>query len=347
MPIMSSRTRPIVRVIVLDGVDWKYIHEKPHLVPELFELSNAGGVHCGCCAMLRACEAPITPCAVCALLTGRDDVEGWFTEDRFATSQELIRTRPWFFEAARMDLTVGLVNVPLTWPAFRLPPGSWVTSGFPVLPATLHDASRPWHWPPSLPVGDYPIEELTRDNVAGGTRDLPMLRGAEERIVDWTIKASPGAHIEFVWLRATDSAGHHYWGTPEYDETLRWASIQAGRLANANDPANVLVISDHGFDALSSPRCDAYKRTSHGPAAERANLRGGHSEEGILFARGEQIHARGYLPEQKLVEVAGGLFDLLQLPPAPGMLSKQPAWSAPMSSAEAEAGIRTLKELGY
>jgi len=345
---MNSDKRTKVRIIVLDGVDWKFCNERPELVPELFTIAKGPHGVCGCCAMLRACEAPITPCAVCALLTGRDDGNGWFSEDRYATSLELLRTRPWFHEAARYGLTIGLCNVPMTWPAFPMPRGSWLTSGFPIDRVAMVDPNRPWHWPSSLDARGYPIEQLVLDTGPGGTKDLGGLRRAEEQIVDWHLNAAPRADIEFVWLRSTDSAGHHYWGTRDYDDTLRHASILAGKLANSADaPENVIVISDHGFDALESPRCEAYNRTSHGPAASRARLAGGHSEEGVFFARGDRIFARGLLREQKLVDVAGGLFDLLQIPPPEGMRTGTPDWSSPVSADEAAAGMRALAELGY
>lgn len=335
------------RVIVLDGVDWKHVNEHADVAAPLWRIVG-GPAHAddwtGCAAMLRACAAPITPSAVAALLAGRDDGVSWFSSDRYATSQELIRTRPWFPELARYDMTLSLCNVPLTWPAFPLPRGSWMVSGYPV--PTL-DRGRPWSWPPSFNTDGYPIAGVIADSNggAGGGRDIGRLRDTETAIVEWYLTQAPRADVEIIWLRSTDAAGHHAWGTPEYDATITHAALLAERLAR--DVENVIVISDHGFDATESDRCAAYHRTSHGEAARKHGLCGSHSEEGILFARGERIAARGFLPEQKLVEVAGGLLDLLQVPPPPGMTSGNPAWSSPLGAADV-ATIRTsLAAAGY
>lgn len=333
-----------VRVIVLDGVDWRYVTERKDIARPLWDLVGLDEAK-GCAAMLRACAAPITPSAVCALLSGRDDGIGWFSEDRYTTSQELIRTKPWFREVAREGLTVGLCNVPLTWPAFPMPKGSWLTSGFPVDAVTLRDPTRPWRWPASLDTSGYPIEGIVRDAGPGGSRDVVALQEAEVAIVDWFLATAPRADVEFIWLRSSDSAGHHFWGKPEYDATIGHVCRMAERLAEGAE--NVIVISDHGFDGIDSGRCEAYHRTSHGPASRKAGLCGAHSEEGILFARGDRIFARGILAEQKLTEVAGGIFDLLQLPPAPGMIVGAPAWSAVVSAAEASAMRDSMAELGY
>ena len=335
---MQKKTK--IRVIVLDGLDWEYVNANKEIVAPLWSIAEEG-----CAALLKACDAPLTPSAVCALLSGRDAGVGWFSDDHYTTSQELIRTRPWFPEVARHDMNVGLCNVPLTWPAFHLPKDSWVVSGFPVDPATLTDRRRPWHWPPFMDVDGYPIEGVVRDNGPGGSTDLDMLMETEHEIVDWFLNKAERADIEFIWLRATDSAGHHAWGTSDYDRTVEHAAKLGERLCEGAE--NVVVISDHGFAALDSKRCDAYHKTSHGPASVRAGLAGGHSEEGILFAKGDSIFARGILKDQKLDEVASGIFDILQIPPAPGMSPGRPQWSVPYSQDEAVGMLESLSDLGY
>ena len=335
---MSTTTK--VRIVVVDGLDWEWCLANREVTAPLFTFD--------CCAPLRTCDAPITPSAVCALLSGRDDGQGWFSDDRYATSQELIRTRPWFGETARAGFSVGLCNVPLTWPAFPVPgPGSWVVSGFPVDPVTLRDHRRPWRWPTTLDTAGYPIEDIVRDTGPGGSDDLAALLDAEDRIVGWMMHRAPRCDVEFVWLRSTDSAGHHAWGTPAYTETVRRACVNAAVLARDTNVESAIVISDHGFDAIDSDRCAAYHRTSHGPASKAAGLCGGHSEVGVLFARGERVFARGLLPEQRLVDVAGGIFDLLQLPPAPGMRVGTPAWSTPVAAGDQDTVRRRMAALGY
>ncbi len=350
--LVTQRARTQVRVVVLDGVDWRWCSENPVASAPLWSLVGAtalagkppafGPAAGGCAALLQACAEPTTPPAVAALLSGREEPVGWSVGDRYSTSQELIRTRPWFHELARHGLTVGLVNVPLTWPAFPLPRGSWMVSGFPI-----GDPGRAWRWPASLDVSGYPIDAVVADSHGGpgGTRDVGALGLAEERIADWLLQ-HPRADVEVVWLRSTDAAGHHHWGTRLYAEAVYRASAVAARLAGP-DAENVLVISDHGFDATGSHRCAAYAATNHGTTATRCRLPGSHSEEGILFARGDRVHARGFLPEQRLTEVAGGIFDLLQLPPPPGVISAGPAWASALSAADALAIGAQLTGAGY
>lgn len=326
--------RPVLRVVVLDGLDWEWCRAHADEVPDLWALAADG-----CSAPLRACDAPITPTGVAALLAGREVDVPWVQNDHFATSQDLIRTRPWVHELARHDLTLGLANVPLTWPAFPVPRGSWVVSGFPV-----GSASR-WHHPAGLDVLGYPIAGVCGDSGTGGSKDLGALRSTEADVVGWFLGSAPRCNVEVLWLVSTDRAGHHFWGRPEYGQAVRDAVELLPRLREGCE--NLLVISDHGFDALTSGRCDAYHRTTHGPTALAAGLSGGHAMEGVLVASGDRV-ARGDLPEQRLVEVAGGIFDLLQLPPPalPGFVALGPAWARPTSPGDDRVRAQ-MRALGY
>jgi hypothetical protein len=331
-------SRPILRIVVLDGLDWEWCLTHADEVPELWSIADGG-----CSAALRSCEAPITPTAVGALLAGREVDVPWVLNDHFATSQELIRTRPWIHDLARAGLTLGLANVPLTWPAFPVPAGSWVVSGFPVV-----NPNR-WTYPSGLDVLGYPIAEVCNDLGTGGTKNLAALRATERDVTEWYLNRAPRCDVEILWFVSTDRAGHHYWGRPEYGQAVRDACALLPGLREGCE--NLLVLSDHGFDALSSPRCGAYHRTTHGPTAARAGLPGGHAMEGVLLASGDRIAARGTLPEQRLVEVAGGIFDLLQLPPPalPGFVSAGPAWArAVTSGGEGDERVRdAMRRLGY
>lgn len=330
-----------LRVVVLDGLDWEWCVAHKDLVPELWSIAAEG-----CAAPLRACDVPITPTGVGALLTGREVELGW-TNDHYTSSQDLIRTRPWVHELVRYGMTVGLANVPLTWPAFPLPSGCWMVSGFPVDPVALDPRSgRPWYRPAGLDILGYPIETITCDHGPGGTRDLRGLGRAEAEIVEW-VQGAERCDVEIVWLRSTDGAGHHLWGQPEYGDAVRAAVRLLPRLRDGAE--NLLVLSDHGMAGLGTDRCSTYRATKHGPASLAANLLGGHTMEGVLVAAGPKVSAVGVLPEQKLVEVAGGMFDLLQVPPVPGMISNGPAWASavPTGSAEGDRIAARLRALGY
>lgn len=334
-----------VRVVVLDGLDWEWTSAHPEHTPALQRVAERG-----CRAPLRACTAPITPTGVAALLAGREVDLDWVRRrgvmgDFYATSHDLIRSRPWAPELARHGMTVGLVNVPITWPAFQLAGVGYLTSGFPVDPVALTDESRPWYRPAGLDVVGYPIGTIVDDHGDGGTRQLERLVGAERDIATWLVTRAPRADVEVVWFRSTDGAGHHCWGTQRYADIVRACSDLVDVLADGCD--NLVVISDHGFDALDSPRCDSYHATNHGGAATAAGLSGGHADVGVLFAAGDDIRSRGLLPEQRLVEVAGGLFDLLQVPPAPGMVSAGPDWASPLGVDEREMVRQRLRALGY
>ncbi len=334
-------TRSLLRLVVIDGLDWKWCSEHRDLCPDLWVLAAEG-----CAAPLRACDAPITPTGVAALLAGRDVPLDW-TDDHYLSSADLIRTRPWAHELHRAGLSLGLVNVPLTWPAFALPKGNnYVVSGFPVDDVALTDPRRPWYRPTGLDVLGYPIEGVVCDKGPGGSKDVQGLASTELEIATWLLRQER-RDVEIVWFRSTDSAGHHLWGTPEYAQAVVQAQTLVKLLREETD--NLIVVSDHGFDALTDPRCSAYRATKHGPTAARAGLAGGHAMEGVLFAAGDSIVARSILPEQRLLEVAGGMFDLLQIPPAPGMVSNGPAWASqiPKGSDEGERVARRLRELGY
>lgn len=69
--------------------------------------------------------------------------------------------------------------------------------------------------------------------------------------------------------------------------------------------------------------------------------------DGILVAAGLDVRARGVLSDQKLVEVAGGIFDLLGVPPMPGMVSNAPAWAQPYAGADGADLREKLSRLGY
>lgn len=206
---------------------------------------------------------------------------------------------------------------------------------------------RPWRWPGSLDVRGYPIEEVVADSNGGpgGSTDLVALATSEVDICNWLLACAPRADIEVVWLRSTDSAGHHAWGTEAYGQSVEWACLRARELCEGVD--NLVVISDHGFDATTSPRCSEYLATNHGPTTLEAGLVGSHTMDGILFAAGDDIVQRGELVDQKLLEVAGGIFALLGIPPAPGMVDRVPEWACRTTSDDDDRIRDRMRSLGY
>jgi len=337
-------------VVVLDGLDWEWVNENRDDCPELWAMAERG-----CHAPLRAPSPPLTPASVAALLCGREPsgMSSWTRGSAgqlFASSQDLIRRNPWPRRLAREEgTTVGLCNVPLTFPAFSPGKGCWLVSGYPMAGARLTVADPVWFSPVSLNLSlqrhEYPIGTLAADKGPGGTRDVAGLLLAEILAASWAAREAPPVDVLFVWLRSTDGAGHHSWGEPEYASVVQGACKVAAMVEQ--HAGTTLVISDHGFDALDSERCRSYRESEHGPFAQAARLRGGHAEVGVLFAAGELIRARGELPEQRLVEVAGGLCDLLQVPPPDGVLSVGPAWASPYGPEDDEGIRERMKALGY
>jgi len=321
-----------LRILVLDGFDANFLRSHGDTCAPLWGLAEEG-----CHAELRSCDIPLTPTGVAALLAGQDLQHDW-SSDAFITSQELIRARPWFPALDREGLSVGLCNVPLTWPSFRMRGLKWMVSGFPV------GAARNWHQPRGLDVLGYPIDRVVCDGGPGGTKDTRGLAKTEAEIVQWVMQQER-ADVEVVWLRCTDSAGHHFWGRPEYDLAIGETLKAIDALREQTD--NLLIISDHGMAGLESDACGPYRDSNHGPAAAAANLAGGHTRSGILIAVGDDIRQRGELPQQRLMEVAGGIFDLLQVPPPSGIVSAGPQWAWAMTQAERDAIRSDLTSLGY
>jgi len=329
-----------LRIIVLDGFDWEWTGANREACAPLWRIHERG-----CSAKLNACPAPVTSDAVAALLTGQDVALQWSQPDRYNQSQDLIRRRPWLYDLAQHGLTIGLCNVPMTWPAFRMPDRCWMTAGYPV-PGNARTDLRPWRWPDGLEVGGYPIDEVGQDHGPGGTKDIPLIARTEERIADWMVTKAPRCDVEIVWLRGTDSAGHHAWGLPEYEEQAAHACRMAELLSA--DARDVVVMSDHGFDSMQSPRCKEYLETDHGPIATRAGLLGGHTMDGILFAAGERIQQRGDLGTQQILDVAQGIYSLLGLPPAPTMDDREiPRWALATTAEDDAAIMERMRALGY
>jgi hypothetical protein len=222
-----------------------------------------------------------------------------------------------------------------------------MTSGYPV--PSKHVPGRRWFWPEQLDINDriYDIDGVIGDSLGGpgGTRDLERLNQCEDCLASWLVARPTRSTVEIIWLRLTDVAGHHAWNTDDYGLAVARAAGRAAFLGT--DTRNVIVISDHGFDAVDSERCAEYMATEHGPTTREANLLGGHTMDGVLFACGEDIHARGELAGMQLVHVASGVFDLLQIPPPPGMEHGLVTWSRSIGVDE-EAKIRKqLHGLGY
>lgn len=328
-------------VLVLDGLDWPWCCRHRGETAPLWALAARG-----CAAPLLPPMPPLTPSSAAALLCGREAQVGWGAGDLYASSRDLIRLRPWVRGAAEEGVRVGLCNVPLTWPAFPVPAGSWLTSGFPVDAETLEPGGLPWRYPQDLDVAGYPIGEIAADHGPGGMRDLDRLRAAEAGIVRWLLDRAPAVDLLVCWLRSSDGAGHHL-GTadPAYGAAVAALCALAQPLLDAAGDA--LVMSDHGMDELGSDRCAPYRATAHGPAATVGGCRGGHAEEGVLFAAGPRIRARGTLAPQRLVEVPAGLFDLLQVPAPAGVTvpASGPGWARP--SADGAAVGEALRALGY
>lgn len=307
-----------LRLVVFDGLDAPWCKAHPDVVAPLWDMAAEG-----CSAVLRSCSSPITPMGAAAVLTGREIDVSWTRSpsgDAYASAQDLIRARPWVVDLDRAGLKLGMCNVPLTWPAFRLPGLRWMTSGYPVQQGAKH------YQPRGLDMLGYPIGPLSDCGGVTLARNLQQQCHVDSEIVRWFLTRPERCDVEIIWLMLADAAAHRSWDSEAYTEAVRTACAFIPRLREGAD--NVVVLSDHGADGLYTERCEPYMVSDHGPAAVSMGLVGGHTMDGVLVAAGDDIHAAGELPEQRLVEVAAGVFDVLGLRRPAGMVAAAPAWAA-------------------
>ena len=231
------------------------------------ELPNLGGLLAGGAhGTLRSTTHPLTPQAWSTMVTGVNaGVHGILDfAERTESGYELrivngsYRTAPAIWDyLARAGRTVGLVNIPFTWPAPEV--DGFAISGFDT---AAHDEMT------------YP-RELLRDIVsrhgdleldhtfpiaADGTIDLEHVRRVCEQKVaiaaELTERYEP--ELLFVVFMSADHVQHLAWNLWEQHgagspvaEVYRLLDASLGALLGRLDGGDVMVVSDHGAGSLS------------------------------------------------------------------------------------------------
>jgi predicted AlkP superfamily phosphohydrolase/phosphomutase len=255
---------PKLTVIGLDAATFDVIDplveagELPHIARLLSE--GTGGV-------LRSTTHPLTPHAWSTMVTGvnagRHGI--WDFMERGESGYELrlingsFRRAPAVWDRlGRAGRRVGLVNIPFTWPAPHV--DGFAIAGMDAggrekgmtYPAELVDEMR--HRYGALELDHrFPV---TRE----GDADLDFVRRAAEQKVDASLWLTERFEPELLWVvfMAADHIHHVAW--PDWDARGRESSVAAtyrildeavGRLVEAADGNDVLLVSDHGGGSLA------------------------------------------------------------------------------------------------
>lgn len=323
------------RIVVVDGLDWEWVSSHREEAAPFWEMADGG-----CWGRMEVADPPLTAPAAAMLLTGRNPLKGWQAGGDYASCLDLLRASPWYDALARYQHTALVVNVPATSPALVMPSGGAMVGGFPSTPGMMRA------WPPNLDLRGYPTSGADLDSQQpGGRREVERILEEEAQIVEWVLR-QPRREVEVVWLRATDSAGHHVWGEPLYGEVVT-RTLKAAQRLSEGVTEGFLLLSDHGFDALSSHRCERYRASTHGPVAGRAGLKGGHTPDAVFLGRGPGIKARGELEGLRLLDVVPGMFATLRIVAPSQLEGRVPAWVQAYTPEEAAAVQRQLQNLGY
>ena len=239
-----------------DSVCWEYVN--PLL--ERGELPNLQRlIESGCHGLLQSTIPPITPAAWSSIITGKlpqkHGVYDWVWDAgghlRVASSTDLTGT-PFWRRLNVQGIRVGLVNIPLTYPATPL--DGFVVAGFgaPQPPAELT-------YPVSLlgeieaRYGDY-TPALRPEHVWDLQRsgDQRALYAAETRVQAMHVQAALYAAKKFdvgvlaINMMLFDHTNHHSPSFELVESSLRETDRQLGLLLDGFDPGDVLLISDHG-----------------------------------------------------------------------------------------------------
>ncbi|HEX7880639.1 MAG TPA: alkaline phosphatase family protein [Candidatus Eisenbacteria bacterium] len=263
---------PRVFVIGLDGATFDLL--KPWLdkgeLPNLKRLMDSG-----VWGELASVNPIISPVAWTSAATGvnpgKHGIFGFERPDPTHPGAQLLNTSeqrkaiPVWTLLGNAGYSVGVLNVPMTWPPD--PVNGVMVSGFP-FPESL--GTSPYTSPAGLApsLGDYPLDKMGEGLVTGAEGDMlariVQSRDAVVRVfLDWTKTRKD----DFTWavVTATDRVQHFFWGmmdekhpywTPErgaeFGSAIHefWLAMDkrlGEMLAALPEDSIVLVISDHGF----------------------------------------------------------------------------------------------------
>jgi len=217
---------------------------------------------------------PITPAAMMTVYTGRDDhgIKGFDDFPTLKDAREKGAKYLWDYTEHR----VGLVNLPMSYPAFEV--NGYMVSGFP-LP---EKPSQAWYYPNDLDLEPFVVKVIDM-------KTYSALVEAEERAVNLMIRLEREIKTDFQFyhLVLLDRVGHHFWGLPEQEDVYKRMDDFLGRLITFKEDM-VLVFSDHGMNAIESEECKVY-RDLLPKEADLSGLRGGHQVDGVYFLFGDLL----------------------------------------------------------
>jgi len=252
---------PRLIVIGLDGADWQIIDPllEQGALPNLQRLIDGG-----CRGEMVSTFPPHTPCAWSTIFTGVNPgkhgvftfhtlVPGTYTWQLTRSSDR--RARALWEIANAAGLTVGAVNIPMTWPAEQV--DGYMISGMIGAPAVTPSA----FWPRALAedvrrlAPDLSMEVVAR---RGGHYAIDeMQRTMEQRLALMReLLTTRPTDIFLAVITYTDAVQHHWLADESLraegaDEVLRATYARADRLLGeimefAGDDTDILILSDHG-----------------------------------------------------------------------------------------------------
>ena len=256
-------------VIGLDGATWERMDalELPHL-----EALQAEGSR----AVLRSMEPMFSPLLWTTLASGKPPEQHGIRGFRVRSDQVRV-PRLWDL-AEREGHRVGVWKWLVTWPprqvdGFMVP--GWLAPSPETIPATLsfakelelssrlHRRRTPARSPALLALEGIPrglrfstLLAAVRHLVLGGDPAVErnLLRGRIDRdVFVWALHRYRPGLATFTYY-ATDGLQHSHWGLEPADRAYRQADAIVGELVTrVGEGTVVVVLSDHGFQALSGP----------------------------------------------------------------------------------------------
>lgn len=190
-------------------------------------------------------------------------ITGFTKDGRFVRTSDIeVMTYPELLDEA--GLSVGLVNIPLTYPPFDLEHGFCVTGQ--ITPLDANDYGRPAEVQELLDELDYEVDIQYGDRQYAFVDDdlgieREQIKEDITRVEEKRIKVAKRLMTEFEWdvffvlINGTDPLQHYYWhemADARMEETTLFELYRrindfVGHIQKEYPAENVLLFSDHGF----------------------------------------------------------------------------------------------------
>ncbi len=278
---MSSRSKPRVLVLGLDGATWTLLDPllAQNKLPTLGKLIANGSR-----SILRSCIQPSSEQAWSAFATGKQNgkfgLYGFYQRAKNSYALEYINASHrraatlWRILSERGKKCV-VVNVPLTWPVEKI--NGALVSGL-MTPGLNSQFTYPHELKDELlrELGEYIIDvDIERGETGGESLDelaarVKRMSELQTRAFEYLLEKNPNWDFGMLVHRAPDILCHKFWRYqdpthPLYNEreAAQWGSVindcfeyldtfnarLLEKFADAN--TTVLILSDHGFGPLT------------------------------------------------------------------------------------------------